>query len=188
MGRANETLSVGFGRPLDKLLFTGVEPRIGFGGLELENLRVAIGGILTTSSSDEEVDSLSSSSVLLRCVVKWIGCGATFGRVYEETDWMRGLDVGTGLDLAALKPSFHLKSLTKFSMFLCGCSGIIGTGAGFLTSVGMPGGCQIANRWVSTIVGVGGMEGGGGRGGGSISVKGGGNDERGYRRQRSRDR
>ena len=72
---------------------------------------------------------------------------------------MRGLDVGTGLDLAALKPSFHL---TKFSMFLlraCGGSGIIGTGTGFLTSVGMPGGCQIANRCVSTIVRIGRMKG-----------------------------
>lgn len=62
---------------------------------------------------------------------------------------MRGLDVGTGLGFAALKPSFHLKSLTKFSMFLlraCGCSGIIGTGTAFLASVGIPGGCQIANR------------------------------------------
>lgn len=80
---------------------------------------------------------------------------------------MRGLDVGTGLDLAALKPSFHLKSLTKFSMFLlrtCGCSGIIGTGAGFLTSVGMPGGCQIANRCVSTIFRAGRVEGGEGEG------------------------
>ena len=75
---------------------------------------------------------------------------------------MRGLDVGTGLDLAGLKPSLHLKSLTKFSMFLlraCGGSGIIGTGVGFFTSVGMPGGCQMANRWVSTIVRVGGREG-----------------------------
>ena len=184
MGRANETLSVCLGRPLDKLLFAGVELKIGFGGLELENLRVAAMGILTTSvsSSDEEVTSLSSPSVLRRCAVRWIGCGATLGRVYEEMDWMRGLDVGTGLDLAALKPSSHLKSLTRFSMFLlraCGCSGIIGTGAGFLTSVGMPGGCQIANRWVSTIVRVGGME-AGGRGGG-ISVKGRESYERGYR-------
>ena len=68
---------------------------------------------------------------------------------------MRGLDVRTGLDLAGLKPSFHLKSLTKFSMFLlrgCGWSGRIGTGAVFLVSVGMPGGCQMANRWVSTMV------------------------------------
>lgn len=84
LGRANDTLSVCFGRALDKLLFTGVELRIGFGGLELENLRVVTGGALTTSS--DEVDSLSSSSVLLRCVAKWIGCGATLGRVYEETD------------------------------------------------------------------------------------------------------
>ena len=68
---------------------------------------------------------------------------------------MRGLDVGTGVGLVALKPSFHPKLPTKFSMFLLsawGCSGIIGTGAGFLTSAGMPGGCQIANRCVSTIV------------------------------------
>lgn len=69
LGRANETLSAGFGRVLDRLLFTGVELRIGFGGLELENLRIPTEGILTTSSS-EEVDSLSSSSVLLRCVVR----------------------------------------------------------------------------------------------------------------------
>lgn len=164
MGRANETRSVAFGRPFDRLLLTGVELRIGFGGLELENLRAATGWALTTSSSSEEVDSLSSSSVLLKCVARWIGCCATVGRVYEETDWMRGLDVGTGLGFAALKLSSHLKSLTKFSMFLlraCGWSGIIGTGAGFLTSVGMPGGCQIANRCVSTISRVGGVEGGG---------------------------
>lgn len=83
LGIANDTFSVCFERALDKLLFTGVELRIGFGGLELENLRV-VTGALTTSS--EEVDSLSSSSVLLRCVAKWIGCGATLGRVYEETD------------------------------------------------------------------------------------------------------
>ena len=66
---ANEIFSAGFGRVLDKLLLTGVELRIGFGGLELENLRITAGEILTTSSS-EEVDSLSSSSVLLRCVVR----------------------------------------------------------------------------------------------------------------------
>ena len=149
---------------LAKLLLTGVELGIDFGGLELGNLRIITGGTLTTSS--EEVDSLSFSSVLLRCVARWIGCGATLGRLCEETDWMRGLDVGTGVDLAVLKPLFRLKSLTKFSMFLlrtCGCSGI-GTAAGFLTSVGMPGGCQIANCCVSTIVGVGRMEGGEGKG------------------------
>jgi len=162
LGSANGTLSAGFGRVLDKLLFTGVELRIGFGGLELENLRIIAGEILTTSSS-EEVDSLSSSSVLPRCVVRRICCGARAGRAYEETDWTRGLDVGTGLDLAGPKPSFHLRSLTKFSMFLfktCGGSGIMGTGAVFFTSVGMPGGCQIANRCVSTIVRVEETEGG----------------------------
>lgn len=150
---------------LDKLLLTGVELRIGFGGLEPENLRIITEGTLATSS--EEVDSLSSSSNPPRCVVRWICCGVTLGRLYEETDWMRGLDVGTGVDLAALKLSFHLKSLTKFSMCLlrtCGCSGIIGTGADFLTSVGIPGGCQMANRCVSTMVGVGRMEGGKGKG------------------------
>lgn len=58
--------------------------------------------------------------------------------------------------------------------------------AGFFPSVGMLGGCQIANRCVSTIVGV---EGDGGRGRDGISGKGGGmNDERGYRGQRSRGR
>lgn len=74
---------------------------------------------------------------------------------------MRGLDAGIGVGLAELKPSFHLKFSTKFSMFLLrawGCSGIIGAGAGFLTSAGM-GGCQIANRCVSTIFGAGGTEG-----------------------------
>lgn len=84
-GRANETRSVCFGRVLVKLLFTGVEPKSGLGGLELESLRIVTGEILTASSS-EEVDSLSSSSALLSCVTKWIGCGATLGRVYEETD------------------------------------------------------------------------------------------------------
>ena len=69
LGSANETLSAGLGRVLDKLLFTGVVLKIGFGGLELENLRIIAGEILTTSSS-EEVDSLSSSSVLPRCVVR----------------------------------------------------------------------------------------------------------------------
>lgn len=69
LGGANETLSAGFGRELDRLLLTGVALRIGFGGLELENLRIIAGEILTTSSS-EEVDSLSSSSVLPRCVVR----------------------------------------------------------------------------------------------------------------------
>jgi hypothetical protein len=62
---------------------------------------------------------------------------------------MRCLDVGTELGFVGLKLSFHFKSPTKFPMFLlsgCGCSGIIGTGAVFLTSVGMLGGCQIANR------------------------------------------
>lgn len=96
---------------------------------------------------------------------------------------MRCLEVGTELGLAALKLSFHLKSLTKFSMFLlsgCGCSWIIGTAAVFLTSVGIPAGCQMANLWVSTIVNVGRMAegGGGGRGEG---VKG-----RGWRGQRSK--
>lgn len=68
LGSANETLSACFGRVLDKLLFRGVEPRIGLGGLELENLRIT-GEILMTSSS-EEVDSLSSSSVLPMCVAR----------------------------------------------------------------------------------------------------------------------
>lgn len=45
--------------------------------------------------------------------------------------------------------------------------------AGFFPSVGMLGGCQIANRCVSTIVGV---EGDGGRGRDGISGKGGGNE------------
>ena len=67
---------------LVKLPFTGVELRIGFGGLELENLRVDTGGGLTTSSSESE--SLSSSSVLLgRLVDKWNCCGATLVRLYE---------------------------------------------------------------------------------------------------------
>ena len=60
---------MGFGRVLDKLLVTGLELRTGLGGLELDNLRIMAGEILTTSSS-EEVDSLSSSSVLPRCVVR----------------------------------------------------------------------------------------------------------------------
>ena len=60
---------MGFGRVLDKLLVTGLELKTGFGGLELDNLRIMDGEILTTSSS-EEVDSLSSSSVLPRCVVR----------------------------------------------------------------------------------------------------------------------
>ena len=67
---------------------------------------------------------------------------------------MRCLDVGRELGFAALKAPSH----TKFSIFLfrtCGCSGRICTGAVFFTSVGIPGGCQIANRWVSTIVSVG---------------------------------
>ena len=63
----------------------GVEPGIGLGGLELESVRVVAGGGLRTSSS-EEVSPLSSSSVLLRWVAKWIGCGAKLGRVYEETE------------------------------------------------------------------------------------------------------
>jgi hypothetical protein len=79
LGREDETLSACLGRVLDKLLFMGMEPGIGLGGLELENLRVVTGGGLTTSSS-EEVNPLSSSSVLLRCVAKWIGCGAIVGR------------------------------------------------------------------------------------------------------------
>jgi len=80
-GNPNETFSVGLGRPLDRLLFARVELRIGFGGLELENLRVVTRGTLATSSSEVEVESLSSSSALFRCVVRWIGCGATIGRV-----------------------------------------------------------------------------------------------------------
>jgi hypothetical protein len=82
LGRTNETLSVCLGRVLVKLLFTGVELRIGFGGLELENLRIFTGGTLTSSSS-EEVASLSSWSALDSCVAKWIGCGIALGRVYE---------------------------------------------------------------------------------------------------------
>ena len=51
---------------------------------------------------------------------------------------------------------------------------IIGTAAGFLVSAGMVG-CQIANRCVSTIFGVGGTEGGEG---GRSRCDGEGNDER----------
>ena len=83
--RTNETLSVCFGRVLVRLLLTGVELRICFGGPELESLRIVTGAILMSSSS-EEVDSLSSSSGLLSWVAKWIGCGAAMGWVYEETD------------------------------------------------------------------------------------------------------
>ena len=70
---------------------------------------------------------------------------------------MRCLEFGRELDFAGVKPSFHLKSLTKVSMFLLrawDCSGLIGTGADFLTSVEAAGGCQIAKRWASTMVGI----------------------------------
>lgn len=80
LGRTNETLSDCLGRVLVKLLFTGVELRIGLGGLELENLRIIAGGSLTGSSS-EEVESLSSSSALVICVAKWIGWGIALERV-----------------------------------------------------------------------------------------------------------
>ena len=97
---------------------------------------------------------------------------------------MRGLEDEIGpVDLTALKPSPHLMPPTKFSTFLlrtCGWTGGIGTDAGFLTSADIPGGCQIANGCASTMVRVGriGREEGEG-------CEGKGNDERGYRGQRS---
>ena len=115
-------------------------------------LDVGTGPSLVAPMLSFHLKSLAKLSILLSRT-----CSSS-GTIGAGVGWFTSIE--TELGFAALKPSFHLNSSTILSMFLfrtCCCSGVV---VGFLTSVGTPGGCQMANRSVSTIFGVEGTDGG----------------------------